>query len=84
MVLQFQDEAAGENEDEVGPYISYSANDVFELRVNLKKTCVEYYHNGKKFHSSFMPVSKLPLWVSQAFHPLNGSQVLIRDAKFLT
>eukprot|EP00039_Didymoeca_costata_P006770 m.93130 g.93130 ORF g.93130 m.93130 type:complete len:409 (+) comp13384_c0_seq3:141-1367(+) len=75
---------ARENEDEVGPYIEYQAGDLFEIKVNMKSHAVEYYQNKTKFHSSFLPDEKLPLWVSQAFHPVNGSQTLIANSKWIT
>lgn len=74
---------ARENEEDVGPYIEYKASDTFQIKCNLKSSCVEYLHNGKKFHSSFLPEGKLPLWVSQAFHPVNGGQTLVKNSKWV-
>ena len=64
--------------------LRYKVGDTFEIKVNVKKTCVEYLHNKKTFHTSFMPLTKLPLWVSQAFHPKNGGQTLIKNSKWAT
>eukprot|EP00041_Stephanoeca_diplocostata_P034770 m.1202457 g.1202457 ORF g.1202457 m.1202457 type:complete len:357 (+) comp24576_c0_seq59:1024-2094(+) len=75
--------SARENEDEVGPYVEYKAGDTFTIKVNKKKSCVEFAKNKKVFHTSFMPLSKLPLWALQAFHPVNGGQTLIRNSSWL-
>mmetsp|Transcript_23455 Transcript_23455/g.61435 ORF Transcript_23455/g.61435 Transcript_23455/m.61435 type:complete len:471 (+) Transcript_23455:279-1691(+) len=74
---------ARENEDEVGPYIDYKARDTFTIRVNLKKKSVEYTKNKKVFYSSVLSDDKLPLWALQAFHPINGGQLLIQNSNWL-
>eukprot|EP00038_Savillea_parva_P013493 m.211114 g.211114 ORF g.211114 m.211114 type:complete len:419 (-) comp25369_c0_seq1:29-1285(-) len=74
---------ARENEDEVGPYIEYKAGDTFTIVVNPKKKIVEYAKNKKVFYTSILPDNKLPLWALQAFHPINGGQLLIRNSNWM-
>eukprot|EP00037_Helgoeca_nana_P019170 m.185961 g.185961 ORF g.185961 m.185961 type:complete len:472 (-) comp24749_c1_seq5:23-1438(-) len=74
---------ARENEDEVGPYIDYKPADTFTIQVLPKKKRVEFAKNKKVFHTSALPPDKLPLWALQAFHPINGSQLLIQGSNWI-
>eukprot|EP00040_Diaphanoeca_grandis_P022595 m.121849 g.121849 ORF g.121849 m.121849 type:complete len:437 (-) comp28882_c1_seq1:114-1424(-) len=74
---------ARENEDEVGPYVSYTVNDTFTIRINHKKNMIEFAKNKKIFHTSLVDADQIELWAVQAFHPLNGSQTLIKNSTWL-
>lgn len=68
----------------VSVLISYiQAKDTFTIRVIPKKKIVEYAKNKKVFHVSTLPKDKLPLWALQAFHPINGGQLLIQNSNWL-
>lgn len=43
-----------------------SGETMFSVKVNKKKSTVEFAKNKKVFHTSFMPLSKLPLWALKA------------------
>jgi hypothetical protein len=57
--------------------------DTFTIQVLPKKKRVEFAKNKKVFHTSALPPDKLPLWALQAFHPINGSQLLIQGSNWI-
>lgn len=68
--------------DEVGPYLDYSPSSTFEIRLSKKRDRVLFVHNGEVFHSSVRP-PPFPLYVSQASHPINGGETLIKGIQWL-
>eukprot|EP01147_Barroeca_monosierra_P010574 gene10574-2697_t len=75
---------ARECEDEVGPFISYSPGDTFEIRISRERKrmfVIEYLHNGSVFYvSTREPV--FPLWVDQAFHPDSLGVEIIKQVQW--